>query len=116
MDDVLALVTDVFFQARIHAAAQVAGRTVRFAAPANTTDAGDSCLILVDLTAGDEAVEAIRRLAPISTAMIVAFGPHLDTESRKAARSAGAGRVLAKSKFATELPRLLKSHVRMPAG
>ncbi|MBV9279511.1 MAG: hypothetical protein JOZ41_05480, partial [Chloroflexi bacterium] len=49
----------------------------------------------------------IRALKAGASGPLIAFGPHVDAERRKAARAAGADRVLAKSKFVTELPRLM---------
>jgi len=108
VDDIVAVVTDLFFQSRIGAAARVADRTVRFLSrPSELEAAGPFRLALVDLDASLAPVAAIRTLRAASGSAIVAFGPHVDTEGRKAARAAGADRVLAKSKFVTELPRLM---------
>jgi hypothetical protein len=110
VDDVVAVVTDLFFQARISAASRFAGRSVRFI----TTETGLSALAqydiaLVDLDAAIDIPSAIRRLKDVPGGTIVAFGPHLDTMARKAAKSAGADRVLAKSKFVADLPQIMKS-------
>lgn len=106
MDDILAVVTDLFFQMRICAAARAAGRRVRFVSSIGGSEPSFR-LALVDLDAASDVVEAIGRLKLVSGAPVVAFGPHLDTASRKAARAAGADRVLAKSKFVTELPHMM---------
>lgn len=108
MSDVVAVVTDLFFQSRISAAARASGRTVRFVSPTGPPEeAGTFQLALVDLDAAGDAIDAIRALRSRATSPVVAFGPHVDTERRKAARQAGADRVLAKSKFVTELPALM---------
>ncbi|PZS03591.1 MAG: hypothetical protein DLM70_08880 [Chloroflexi bacterium] len=108
VDDVLAIVTDVFFQVRISGCARAAGRRVRYLkTDESIRTAADYVLVLVDLDAGLDVQAAIRYLASNSDAPIVAFGPHVDSEARKAARAAGAHRVLAKSKFVTELPVIL---------
>ncbi len=39
---------------------------------------------------------------------IIAFGPHMDTDSRRAAKEAGASRVLANSNLARDLPVILR--------
>jgi CheY-like chemotaxis protein len=110
VDDIVAVVTDLFFQARITAAARAAGRRVRFvASPQALGAAPDPALSLVDLDARTDVMEMIHALKRETRSPVVAFGPHLDTERRKAARSAGADRVLAKSKFTTELPRLMNN-------
>lgn len=113
MGDILAVVTDLFFQSRISAAARAAGTPVRFvtsdAAVANVTN---GAFALVDLDATLDVFAAIRTLKHQGSS-VVAFGPHLDTVSRKAARSAGADRVLAKSKFVTELPAIMSAALRV---
>jgi DNA-binding response OmpR family regulator len=106
MDDVVAVVTDLFFQSRISSAARHTGRTVRFLT--SGADAREYTLALVDLDAATDVLDAIRRLKAGSSAPVVAFGPHVDTAGRKAARNAGADRVLAKSRFVTELPAILQ--------
>jgi CheY-like chemotaxis protein len=107
MDDVLAVVTDLFFQSRISSAAQRAGRRVRYISLAEQV--GEFRLALVDLDAGTDVLAAIRRLRATSPSPIVAFGPHVDTDRRKAARASGADRVLAKSKFVTDLPEIIRA-------
>src|SRR5947209_12072897 len=94
MGDVLAVVTDLFFQARITAAARAAGRKVHYVVTEpQLQDAGQYAVALVDLDARTDVLAMIRRLKSDGLAPIVAFGPHLDTERRKQARSAGADRV-----------------------
>lgn len=106
MDDVVAVVTDLFFQSRISSAARHSGRVVRFVTAGS--DASGHALALVDLDAGTDVLDAIRRLKAGSSAPVVAFGPHVDVAGRKAAREAGADRVLAKSRFVSELPAILR--------
>lgn len=110
MDEVVVVITDIFFQMRIMAAARAAGRSVRFVGSVAALAELPSCrLTLVDLDADLDVLEAIRRTDRRAGGAVVAFGPHVDTELRKSARLAGADRVLAKSKFVTELPRLMAS-------
>jgi hypothetical protein len=115
VDDVLAVVTDLFFQSRISAAARAAGRRVRFVSdPAQIGQ--DYRLAVVDLDSPAGTPATIATLAGLSSGHIIAFGPHVDTERRKAARAAGARRVLAKSKFAADLPHLLALSVDAGRG
>jgi hypothetical protein len=107
MDDVFAVVTDLFFVSRIHSAASAVGVSVRFVGPDGSIPESAPRLTLVDLDADVDVPGTIQRLKAAGAVSIVAFGPHLDTESRKVARSAGADRVLAKSKFVNELPNIL---------
>jgi CheY-like chemotaxis protein len=111
MDDVVAVVTDLFFQSRIATAARHAQRQVRFVTsePA-LLDLHNFAAALVDLDARTDVLGMIRALKERAAGPVIAFGPHLDTEKRKAARAAGADRVLAKSKFVTELPALMTLH------
>jgi hypothetical protein len=112
MDDVVAVVNDLFFQSRVSSAARASGRTVRFVAnEAALEDVGDFRLAVVDLDAGPFVLAAIEQLEQQASGQVIAFGPHVDTELRKAARAAGADRVLAKSKFVTALPHILSGLV-----
>ncbi len=105
MDDVIALASDLFFQSRILSAGRHAGRSVRFVSHASSADR--FALALVDLDASADVLKAIATWAASGAGPIIAFGPHVDTEGRRAARRAGAGRVLAKSRFVTQLPTIL---------
>ncbi len=106
MDDVVAVVTDLFFRVRIVSAARYAGRKVRFLSGSEGSEG--HVLALVDLDAEQDVLSAIRQLKTGTLAPVVAFGPHVDAEGRRAARAAGADRVLAKSRFVTELPVILQ--------
>jgi CheY-like chemotaxis protein len=105
--DVLAVSTDLFFASRIRSAASAAACTLQFVSSVETAGAQAARLALVDLDAALDISTVIRTLKASGVESVVAFGPHLDTARRKAARQAGADRVLAKSKFVTELPHLL---------
>lgn len=107
MDDILAVCTDLYFQSRILAAARAAGRQVRFVT--SSGDLGTPSLALIDLDAQADVMSLIGAFKPAMRGPIVAFGPHLDTGRRKAARAAGADRVLAKSRFVEVLPDLVRA-------
>jgi hypothetical protein len=108
VDDVVAVVPDLFFQSRISAAARHAGRRVRYLAGGQIGCEGKGFrLALVDLDAAPDVTPTVRSLRAAGQGTIVVFGPHVDTEKRKAARAAGADRVLAKSKFVADLPTIL---------
>lgn len=105
--DVIAVATDLMSQSRIRATARSTGHQVRFiSTPDELVAFPVTGLALVDLEAAVE-VEAMIRLLKRHGLHVVAFGPHLETDRLKAARAAGADRVLARSKFVTELPRIL---------
>ncbi len=113
MDDVVAVVTDLFFQSRILAAAKPAQRRVHFVASEGAlAEVQSFSMALVDLDARADVLGMIRALKARTSGAVVAFGPHVDTAKRKAARAAGADRVLARSKFVTELPRLMAQEER----
>jgi AmiR/NasT family two-component response regulator len=75
-------------------------------------------VVLVDLNAGDlvtpAAVISYQKLAGPDT-WFVAFGSHVDAEGLRAARNAGCHVVLARSRFAAELPALLRRYFSEPA-
>jgi CheY-like chemotaxis protein len=109
VDDVLAVVTDLFFQSRIASAARAADRRALFVRSLSALERQRGTLALVDLDADLDVLAAIRALRAAGTGSIVAFGPHVDTDLRKAAKAAGADRVLAKSKFVSVLPDLMQT-------
>ena len=70
-------------------------------------------LILIDLTAGPlvapTALVAYQALAGPAT-WFVAFGPHVDGEALAGAKSSGCHTVMPRSRFAAELPELLRRY------
>ncbi|MGH2447361.1 MAG: hypothetical protein ACRDFS_01975 [Chloroflexota bacterium] len=103
---ILAVADDLFFQARISSAARAAGHSVQYISREGEIPAGSE-VALVDLDAKNvlPLIGALRQ----SGHPVIAFGPHVDTDRRKAARAAGARRVLAKSKFVQDLPEIVRS-------
>lgn len=107
--NIVAVATDLMSQSRIRAAGKATGRAIRFVASEQDILAAQPArLAIVDLDADADVTNLIAVLKRQGF-QVVAFGPHLDTERRKAARLAGADRVLAKSKFVIELPRLMEA-------
>ncbi len=112
----LALVADLLFASRIRGAAAAVGvraRTVRTADELLREARSETPRsILVDLDArGVDAPELVRALKSdrlLAGVPVVAFGSHVRGEALRAARAAGADRVLARSAFVRELPRLLR--------
>lgn len=112
----VALVADLMFASRVRGAARAAG------VEAVTVERAERLLeevahrrprvVLVDLEArGVDAPALVRRLkADPATARVpvVAFGPHTNAEALRAARRAGADRVLARSAFVRELASILQ--------
>lgn len=66
----------------------------------------DADIMIVDLGSKGDWQAAIREVSARGVP-VIAFGPHMDGESRKRARAAGATRVLANSNLARDLPRIL---------
>ena len=69
-------------------------------------------VVLVDLSAGDlvspSALTAYR--AARAGTPFVAFGSHVDVDALKAAREAGCEEVMPRSRFAAELPAILRRY------
>jgi DNA-binding NarL/FixJ family response regulator len=75
-------------------------------------------VVLVDLNAAELVAPAAlidyqRNAGP--DAWFIAFGSHVDKKSLDAARAAGCHVVLARSRFAAELPELLRRYFSQPA-
>ena len=112
MADVLALVDDLFFQAKILETAKHAGVVVRACA---TPDALLEAiakemprLIVVDLNARSQPVAALQRIqSSAPNASIVAFLSHVQTELAAHARAAGCTAVMPRSQFARDLATIL---------
>lgn len=106
------MIDDLFFRAKVEATAAALGVPVALADdPAALADrlAGDGdATVLVDLNHPADPIAAIRALKSAApSARVIAFGSHVDGERLKAAREAGADRVLARSAFTERLPELL---------
>jgi hypothetical protein len=88
---VVALAGDLMDRSRLTAA--IAGLEIATSA----ADARGADVVIVDLARHADALGDVRAVAP--AAFVVAFGPHVDTDTLAAARAAGADEVLARSKF-----------------
>lgn len=112
----LALVADLLFAARIRGAATAVGvHAFTVGTAAELIDAAREArprMLLIDLDArGVDAPALIARLEAdpeLRALPVVAFGSHVNAEALRAARAAGADRVLARSAFVRELPSLLR--------
>jgi hypothetical protein len=76
-------------------------------------------VVLVDLTAGPivapSALIAYQEIAGPEV-WFVAFGSHLDVDALTAAKTAGCHEVLPRSRFAAELPALMRRYFSQPAS
>lgn len=111
--DVLVLVDDLFFQARIAETARQVGVAVKTVASGDalvaTAAAEAPRLVLVDLNARQGALEAIEQLQAAGNASpVLAFLSHVQTDLAARARAAGCRQVLPRSKFTAELAEILR--------
>ena len=118
MADVLALVDDLFFQAKLaETARQVGivlqtvgtGEALLSAATAVRGAADGPRLLLVDLNARAGALQAIETLhAEGNQLPIIAFLSHVQVELAERARAAGCQQVMARSQFTNQLAAILR--------
>lgn len=118
MTDVVALIDDIFFQAKVAEAAKHIGVELKMC---TTPDAFASeiakrvpKLILIDLNARPDPFAAINiAKSNASGAPLIAFLSHVQTELAEKARAAGCAEVMPRSKFTRDLATILaraKSH------
>ena len=116
MAQVVALIDDIFFQAKLLETARQLGVEVRTCSTAEALDAeiaqAPPRLAVVDLNARSEPFKALERLSGAAIPSI-AFLSHLQTELADRARAAGCNEVMPRSKFTQNLATILaraKSH------
>ena len=112
MADVLALVDDMFFQAKMTETARRVGVALQTVANGDALVAAaagqEHRLVLVDLNARQGALEAVAQLRASGNAQpIVGFLSHVQTELAEKARAAGCQEVLPRSKFTADLAEIL---------
>jgi DNA-binding NtrC family response regulator len=112
MAQVLALVDDLFFQAKITETAKHVGVVVRmYAAPDVLLSAiaeEKPNLILIDLNARCQPLESFGRVQSSANGVpVVAFLSHVQTELAQQARAAGCGTIMARSQFTRDLATIL---------
>jgi CheY-like chemotaxis protein len=117
--DVLALVDDLFFQARLAETARKLGVTLKTVSTGATLvkmleaapdgDPGDlPRLVIVDLSARQGAVEAIEQLQRSGNPIpVIGFLSHVQTELAERARAAGCKQVMPRSSFTANLSEIL---------
>lgn len=107
-------VSNLIFQSRVRAAAIDLGLDVTYAdTPTTFADAMERlpAVVVVDLKELNlDPIDAIGR-AKAAGAAVLAFGPHTDAETLRAARAAGADLAVPRSRFKAELTELLRSLV-----
>jgi DNA-binding NarL/FixJ family response regulator len=113
----LLLSRDLIFTTKIKETAAELGHRIEVARDAKTAEAliaeQRPQVVLIDLTAGDlcarAALDVYRNVAG-PHAWLVAFGPHVDPDSLAEAEAAGCQVAMPRSKFASELPKLLRHY------
>jgi len=113
MADVLALVDDIFFQAKLMETARQVGVELKMVANGEAFTAAAASdpprLMLVDLNARQGALEAVERLGKSGNPLpVIAFLSHVQVELAERARAAGCRQVLPRSKFTAELAEILR--------
>jgi hypothetical protein len=119
----LLLSRDLIFTTKINQTAAALGHQIMVASNAATArsliERTRPRVVFVDLEAGEmasaPAVSLYRALAG-ADAWFIAFGPHVEADALAAARAAGCQVVLPRSKFAAELPGLIKRYFSEPPG
>jgi CheY-like chemotaxis protein len=119
--DVLALVDDLFFQAKLVETARKLGvvlKTVSTGAalvqalgqqPEGVAASGRPRLVVVDLNARQGALEAIEQLQRSGNSIpVIGFLSHVQTELAQRARAAGCKQVMPRSSFTMNLPEILQ--------
>jgi CheY-like chemotaxis protein len=110
--EVLALVDDLFFQAKLMETARRVGVTLKMVGNGDALVAAAATqehkLVLVDLNARQGALEAVSQLqAAGNSPPIIGFLSHVQTELAEKARAAGCQDVLPRSKFTADLAEIL---------
>jgi DNA-binding NarL/FixJ family response regulator len=113
MGKVVALIDDLFFQMKLAETAKQLGVEVKVAANSDAllAEAGSGPrLVLVDLNSRNQPIEAVERLrAAGSSARIIGFLSHVQTELAQRARTAGCDEVLPRSSFTQNLAAILST-------
>ena len=116
---VLALEKDLFFSVKIrdtlrhHDIDAVTVRTLAaFEERLNETGETRPALVIVNTAIKGVDWEAAIRSAKAQGYPILAFGSHMDLEARERALQAGAEKVIANSKFASDMPGLVQGLLR----
>jgi len=113
MATVVAFVDDLFFQARLLETARQVGVELRavLTAEALADELREQpALVLVDLNARADAVNAIEMLrATGNAAAVIGFFSHVQTELAERALAAGCREVMPRSKFTRDLAAILSA-------
>ncbi len=112
MAQVLALIDDVFFQAKLFETAKQVGVELRTCATPDALDAeiakASPKLVVVDLNARANPLEAVGRIRAGGRAIpLIGFLSHVQLDLAERARAAGCVEVMPRSKFTQNLATIL---------
>ena len=110
----LAVVTDLFFVAKLQGVARSAGVTLHVAAPATAANACETLapdVVLVDLHSTAELPLLLQALKRATSAPLIGFYSHVDGETRRIALESGIDRAMPRSAFVTRLAELLTGNI-----
>lgn len=112
MADVVALVDDLFFQSKLVESAKQVGVELRTCSTAEALAeqiaGGMPRLVIVDLNARGNPIEALRRVQAMGREIpLIAYLSHVQTDLAESARAAGCREVMPRSKFTRELATIL---------
>jgi DNA-binding NarL/FixJ family response regulator len=116
MADVIALIDDLFFLAKVRETAKHVGVTLETAATGEqlmqTAAGSPEALVLVDLNAKQGAIDSVERLCAANTPgnprRVIAFLSHVQTDLANRASSAGCQHIMPRSKFTQNLAEILR--------
>jgi CheY-like chemotaxis protein len=124
MADAIALIDDLFFQAKVRETAKHTGVTIETATTGEqllkAAEASPHALILVDLNARQGALDAVEQLCAQTRQAqprpdqqgnprrVIAFLSHVQTDLAERARAAGCQDVMPRSKFTQNLAEILR--------
>lgn len=124
MADAIALIDDLFFQAKVRETAKHTGVTIETATTGEqllkAAEASPEALILVDLNARQGALDAVEQLCAQARQAqlrpeqqgnprrVIAFLSHVQTDLAERARAAGCQDVMPRSKFTQNLAEILR--------
>ena len=108
--------SDFFFETRICDTARELGREVRCFSEADKIaellSTESVSLLLIDLSTMSNCLEELPRYRSVSPKlMVIAFGSHVQTDLLKRAREADCDTVMPRSRFTSELVKLLQDYL-----
>ncbi len=108
--------SDFFFETRICDTARELGREVRCFSEADEIaellSTESVSLLLIDLSTMSNCLEELPRYRSVSPKlMVIAFGSHVQTDLLKRAREADCDTVMPRSRFTSELVKLLQDYL-----